>query len=151
MNQFRVGDRVVANNPQFDGRFGVPAEGIVARTTFEFGRYFVYLEGNNEGFFQNRFKLDTTPIIPTTKRVRLVVTKKDIEAGDQMIARNCPVAKALKRVLKPEYRARARAFFQEVIINEESFMAEKCWHSKVFADPPKTFYCHITLPVKYLK
>lgn len=53
-------------------------------------------------WFTYRFELATPPA-PTTRKVRLVLTEKDIQTAAISDVHNCPLARAFKRQLKKGY------------------------------------------------
>lgn len=99
---FKPGDRVKVKVPQPDGLTAVCKDGVVAYTEDDDDSLdsFVYLVGQDGKHYAYRFELDTTPVKPATKRVRLVVTPKDIRNKSIMDTSNCPIALALKRQVK---------------------------------------------------
>lgn len=90
---------------------------------------------------------------PQVRRIRIVVTPKDMENHFGNIY-NCPVATAIKRIVKKGLRVSAgsHSFSIEGIVYETGdFYRKICDGQKKTLGERKAFHLYATVPVKYLK
>jgi hypothetical protein len=93
------------------------------------------------------------PVEEGKKKVRLVVTAKDIDEGHKHNRLNygheCPMALALKRAIKPKYHKGLYAYWDKFELDGKEYTMPD-WKNAVKVTK-QTFHRYVELPVKYLR